>query len=114
MAYVERALKKLAKVKTADNVAIGRAQKLFHRLENIDPELQYYATYLEVKDYGFGATYYIPTDFVSDADPEGDLVTLDATFREVQNRTWFRKPTFVARGQARAEALPDALEPAGA
>lgn len=51
---MELEIKKLDEVWTADSQKLGLAQYLFHRTKEIDPDLQYYASYLEVEDYQFG------------------------------------------------------------
>lgn len=98
--------RKLDEVWTADSKKLGSAYRLFHREEEINPALQYYASYLEVESYEYGETYYVPTDFIAGRDESGK-VTLTVTLGEVLRRTWLRMPDFVAQGQDRREALPE-------
>lgn len=102
----EKKLKKYAAVVTSDGHAVGTALRLRHRTEDIDPELKLYASYLEVMGVELGNQSYIPTDFISDYDPEQDVVTLAVKFDIVEDETWNRAPTFIARREDTVEELP--------
>ncbi len=99
-------IKKLEETWTADGKKLGLSQNLFHRENEIKPELQLYATYLEIEDYEFGGVFFVPTDYIAarDAADEGGL-KLTVKYAEVMKRTWFRMPDFVAFGQSRKEEL---------
>ena len=97
---------KLAEVRTADDKKLGLTQALYHRQAEIDPKLQFYATYLEVENYEFGEVYYVPTDFIVQETIGDDKIRLQTTFDQVQQKTWFRLPDFIARGEGRKEELP--------
>ncbi len=102
---MELDIRKLDELWTADNKKLGLAQQLFHRLADINPNLQLYASYLEVKDFDYGEVFYVPTDFITGRDVETGRLTLDVTYNDVMKRTWFRMPEFVVRGQGRKETL---------
>ncbi len=59
-------IKKLDEVWTADAKKLGLAQQLFHRQDEVNPDLQLYASYLEVENFEYGEVFYVPTDFVAD------------------------------------------------
>ena len=99
-------LYKFDEIWTRDGYLLGEAYNLCHRTQDIDPVLQLYATYLYVVSFDIGDDYYVPLDFIAGREPDG-RVTLAVTMKQVQNRTWTRIPDFVARGQARHEALPE-------
>ena len=100
-------IKRRAEVWTADEQKLGLAQYLYHRTEDINPALQLYASYLEVEDFAYGATFYVPTDFLAEDETAPGRLVLSKTRAEAMQRTWFRMPEFVVRGQSRKEALPD-------
>jgi hypothetical protein len=105
---MELNINKLDEVWTADDKKLGLAQKLFHRLGDINPELQLYATYLVVENFKYGEVFYIPTDFISEPQDESQRLTLLMTHKQILQRTWFRMPNFVASDQARKESLGEA------
>lgn len=102
---MEIKVKKLDEVWTADGKKLGLAQQLFHRLDEINPDLQLYASYLEVENYDYGEVFYIPTDFIDESPGESNRLTLTLTRDKILQRTWFRMPNFVASNQARRELL---------
>lgn len=104
---MKQSIKKLEEVWTADNQKLGLAHNLYHRQENINPELQLYASYLAVKDYDLGLNFFIPTDFIQDRDMESGKTILSTTKKQVMKRTWFRMPDFIAQGKAQKESLAD-------
>lgn len=97
-------IKKLEEVWTADGRKLGQATTLYHRLEDIDPELELYAQYLEVCNLDIGDNYFVPTDFLRREGADGRLVTT-VNFREVMERTWTRMPDFVFSRAGRKEEL---------
>ena len=67
----------------------------------------YYASYLEVESFEYGATYFVPTDFIAPREPESGRVTLTVTLQEVMEHTWFVMPDFILHGEARKETLAE-------
>ena len=102
---MKQSIKKLEEVWTADNQKLGLAQNLYHRKEDINPNLQLYASYLEVGDYDMGLAFFIPTDFIQYRDKESGKTMLSASKKQVMKRTWFRMPDFIAQGKAQKESL---------
>jgi hypothetical protein len=100
-------VKKLDEVWTEDDKKLGLAQELLHRLEAVNPDLLYYASYLEVESYEYGMTYFVPTDFIAVREPESGRVTLTATLKDVMDNTWFVIPDFIVRSEARKETLAE-------
>ena len=98
-------IKKLEEVWTKDEKMLGLTQGLFHRLEGINPKLQFYGSYLEVESYEYGASYFVPTDFIAPREPDSARIMLTVTLRDVMEHTWFVMPDFIVHGQARREAL---------
>lgn len=96
---------KLDEVWTADSQKLGVAHHLYHNLGEVNPDLQLYASYLEVESFDFGDDYYLPTDFITGRDPATGRVHLDVTLKQVMEATWFRRPDCIVRGQARQEEL---------
>ena len=103
---LQQQLYKFDEIWTRDGYLLGEAHHLCHRTQDIDPVLLLYPTYLYVVSFDIGDDYYVPLDFVAGRDPDG-RVTLAVTMKQIQDRTWTRTPDFVARGQARHEALPE-------
>jgi hypothetical protein len=99
-------IKKLDEVWTVDQNKLGLAQRLFHRQDEVNPDLQLFASYLEVENFEYGEGFYIPTDFISGHDPESGHLFLTVTRDQVMNRTWFRMPNFIAHQQYDQELLP--------
>ena len=99
--------RKLDEVWTSDGRKLGLAQRLFHRTEEAEPAKLLYESYLEVENFELGSTYFVPTDFIEQSEEESGDLKISKSFNEVQERTWFRMPMFVARGEGREESLPD-------
>ncbi len=99
-------IKRLEEVWTVDQKKLGLAQRLFHRQDEVNPDLQLFASYLEVENFEYGEGFYIPTDFISGQDPESGHLLLAVTRDQVMNRTWFRMPDFIAHNQYDQETLP--------
>lgn len=102
---MDHGIKKFDEVWTEDDKKLGLAQEMFHRLDEVNPELLYYASYLEVESFEYGATYFVPTDFIAPREPESERVTLTVTLKDVMEQTWFAMPDFIAHSNARKEGL---------
>lgn len=99
-------IKKLDEIWTADNKKLGLVKDLYHRPEEeVDPAVEYYASYLEVENFEYGSDYYVPTDFIDERDEATGAVKLKVSFAKVMDRTWFRMPDFIARGRAQKTEL---------
>ena len=98
-------ISKLEEVWTADDKKLGVANAVYHRLEGVNPELKYYASYLHVQNFDLGDDYYIPTDFIKGRDPETGLLVLKTTFHKILENTWTRMPEFILHGNGRIEKL---------
>lgn len=98
-------IKKYDKVITADEVVLGEALRIHHRLEDINPELRLYASYLEVWSIEFGGHSYIPTDYIDEYDAAKGIVYLTETVHTFQQETWDRAPSFIAGHHSRQEEL---------
>jgi len=100
------AIKKYSEVWTNDGVLLGEAMHIYHRLENVNPALKFYAAYLETFSFELGEHYYIPLEFVGGYEEGNGRLTLTVSRKKVEDQTWNRMPTFVANGNARKEHLP--------
>ena len=103
---MDHEIKKFDEVWTADEKKLGLAQKMFHRQNEVNPDLQLYATYLEVDNFEYGEGFYIPTDFITGRDPVTGHLLLTVTTNQVMNHTWFRMPDFVTHKLYDQELLP--------
>ncbi len=101
-------INELEDVWTADDKKLGVANAVYHRLEGVDPELQYYASYLYVQNFDYGDDYYIPTDFIKGREGNTGALFLKTTFKEVLENTWTRMPEFILHGYGRIEKLQPA------
>ena len=101
----EKELKKGADVVTADGEFIGKALRLHHRPDEIDPELKLYGTYLESSNLLIGSHFFVPIDFIADYDSQNLLVSLTVPASAVMAETWDREPTFIAGHLDKAEEL---------
>ena len=104
---METEIKKRDEVWTVDEQKLGMALQLFHRTGEINPALQLYASYLEVEDFDYGETFYVPTDFIAERQVETGRILLSKKRDEAMKLTWFRMPDFVAQGRSRKETLPE-------
>jgi hypothetical protein len=102
----EKELKKGADVVTADGVFLGKAVRLYHRVDEIDPELKLYAAYLGISNLKMGNQIFIPVDFIADYDPQNAQVTLTVSKSAAMSETWDREPTFIAGRRDTVENLP--------
>jgi hypothetical protein len=91
---------------TKDGLYLGNAIRLHHRQHEVNPELKYYAAYLETFSFETGERYYMPTDFIKMSAVENGRLTLTITLAQVEHNTWNREPAFVASGQAWTEEVP--------
>ena len=107
MLIMELVIGKLDEVWTTDEQKLGLAQHLYFREEGIDPDLQFYESYIEVENYDWGSVFYVPTDFVSGRSDQDHRIRLSVTFSEALEQTWTRMPHFVAHGEGRKEDLPE-------
>jgi hypothetical protein len=98
--------KKYDKVTTTDEVSLGELVRIHHRVEDINPELQLYASYLEVWSIDFGGHIYVPTDFIDAYDEAAGTVYLTETTHTVQQETWDRAPSFIAGRKSQRQELP--------
>lgn len=98
-------ISKLEEVWTADDKKLGVANAVYHRLEGVNPELKYYASYLHVQNFDYGDDYYIPTDFIDGRDQESGKLSLTKTFQQILENTWTRMPEFILHGNGRIEKL---------
>lgn len=91
---------------TSDGIKLGVARALHHRPpQEVNPEEQLYAIYLEVVNYELGDDLFIPTDFLEPRDETSGRVDLDLPFKAVMQRTWSRAPEFVAKRLGRETRL---------
>jgi len=98
--------KKYDKVVTADDVGLGELMRIHHRQEDINPELQLYASYLEVWSINFGGHIYVPTEFIDEYDEAASTISLTETKHIVQQETWDRMPSFIAGRKSQRQELP--------
>ena len=101
----DKELKKGADVVTADGEILGKALRLHHRPDEVDPELKLYGTYLEAPNLLMGSHFFVPVDFIADYDPQELLVTLTVPASAVMAETWDREPTFIAGHLDKIEEL---------
>jgi len=100
-------INKFDEIWTADRIRLGLAERIYHREEDVNPDLELYSSYLEIESFDLGYNYYIPFDFIHD-DHDAEGIELTVTFEAVQKNTWSRMPFFIAHGEARIEELPAA------
>jgi len=111
---VELTINEFDQVWTSDGFKLGAARCWhYRREEEVNPEEQLYARYLEVESFELGDSFYVPADYIVGYDEAGDKLLLDASLKVVMNRTWTRTPDFVARKQGRIVPLRPDLEEAG-
>jgi hypothetical protein len=101
----DKGLRKGADVLAADGEFVGKAFRLHHRPDNIDPELKLYASYLEATNLVMGSNIFIPVDFIADFDRSANRVALTVPGRVVLDETWDREPSFIAAHLAKTEDL---------
>ncbi|HSM56470.1 MAG TPA: hypothetical protein VK879_09985 [Candidatus Sulfomarinibacteraceae bacterium] len=104
---------KMDEVWTADDFKLGMAHCLYYRPEDqVRPGELLYAAYLEVVNYQLGDDYFVPLDFIERVDGADSRLKLTVPLKTVMNRTWSRRPEFVARKLGRRAVLtyPDNTE----
>lgn len=101
-------LKAKDEIWSKDGQRLGLADHIYHRTdtENVDPELELYASYLHVFSTEIGDDYYVPLEFIY-ADEANGRFAIDLTMEEAMAKGWSRLPDFVAKGQATKEELPN-------
>lgn len=105
---MEFTINKLEEIWTADDKKLGITNAIYHRLEGVNPELGYYASYLHVQNFDYGDDYYIPTEFIKGRDQKTGLIVLEKTFKEILENTWTRMPEFILHGSGQIEKLSPA------
>lgn len=101
-------LKKFTEVRTADGEAVGVTMRFVHRpVEDVDPDLKLYRSYLIFQSIVLGGPVYVPTVFIADYDPEHNRLTLAADLKTLAEELWNREPNFVAAGLGVYEELPE-------
>jgi hypothetical protein len=106
MDLTDTIITKETEVWTKDGKSLGNAMHLYHRQEEINPQLQFYATYLEIFSFETGERHYLPTDYLSPSEGENGRLAVSLTLAQVEHKTWNRKPSFIASGKAVREDLP--------
>ena len=104
----ENNIKKYAQVFTADEVNVGRAIRLHHRTDDINPDMRLYASYLESNSIQMGGSIYIPTEFIDGVDPEANSIWLSVNLSTVKRETWDRIPDFIAHRTNKIEEFEEA------
>jgi hypothetical protein len=98
-------LKAKDEIWSKDGQRLGLANHIYHRTENVNPELELYGRYLHVFSTEIGDDYYVPLEFIKKDEKNGRF-TIDLTMEEAMARGWSRLPDFVAKGNATKEELP--------
>lgn len=95
---------------TSDEEKLGVARALHYRPpQDVNPEEQLYAAYLEVVNYELGDDLYIPTDFLEPREEDTNRIYVKFPMKTIMHRTWSRAPEFVAKKLGREVRL-DAVE----
>lgn len=93
---------------TSDGFKLGVARTLHYRpQEEVNPEEQLYAAYLEIVNYELGDDFYVPTDFLQEPDEDEGRIKLEVEMKDVQHRTWSRAPEFAVQKLGRKVRLTD-------
>lgn len=104
----EKGLKKMAEVYTNDGERIGVTLRFIHRpIEEVNPDLRLYRSYLIIQSVLLGGPAYIPTLYVGGYDPAANRIDLTVNFDRLEDETWNREPDFAARGLGVYEELPE-------
>jgi hypothetical protein len=101
----DKELRRGTAVWTADGHDIGYATRLHHRQNEVNPDLKFYGSYLELFSIPLGGDTYIPTDYIRNYDPTDNKLLLSVTLNDIAKETWNRMPTFIAHHRATTEAL---------
>lgn len=100
-------VRKNISVLTSDGFELGQTHKLYHRLDEAEPELKLFATYLMVVNFDIGDDFYVPTDYVDTAKWDGTAVYLTLSRNEVGQQSLTTLPQFIAAHRFREEKLPE-------
>ena len=104
----EKNLKKYSEIFTDDGERIGVALRFVHRpIEDVDPMVRLYRTYLVVQSILLGGPAYIPTIYVAAYDPAANRVNLAVNLNTLEEELWNREPDFVAYGRGVYEELAE-------
>lgn len=101
----DKELRRGTAVWTADGHDIGYSIRLHHRQNEVNPDLKFYGSYLELFSMLLGGATYIPTDYIRNYDPVDNKLLLSVTLEDIAKETWDRTPSFIAHHQATTEAL---------
>lgn len=101
----DKELRRGTTVWTADGHDIGYSIRLHHRQNEVNPDLKFYGSYLELFSMLLGGATYIPTDYIRNYDPVDNKLLLSVTLEDIAKETWDRTPSFIAHHQATTEAL---------
>ncbi len=103
---IETTIQEGDRVLSADGYDLGVARSLHYRpAEEVNPQEQLYAVYLQVMNFEMGDEFYIPVDFLEPRGEEQEVVRLSVPVRFVQRRAWSRAPEFVAMQLGTTERL---------
>lgn len=103
---MEHNINKFDEVWTADGKKLGIAYKIFHRQDDVNPNLQLYKSYICVVNFEYGEEFFVPTDFIEGRDTETGNLLLSISFKRVMDLTYFRMPDFVVHRKYDLELLP--------
>lgn len=104
----EKNFKKYTEIFTSDGERIGVALRFVHRpIEDVDPMVRLYRTYLIVQSVLLGGPAYIPTVYVGDYDLAAGRLNLAVNLNKLEEELWNREPDFVAYGRGVYEELND-------
>ena len=104
----EKSLKKYTEIFTEDDERIGVALRFVHRpVEDVDPMVRLYRTYLVVQSILLGGPAYIPTVYVAGYDPAANRLNLAVNLNTLEEELWNREPDFVAYGRGVYEELAE-------
>jgi hypothetical protein len=106
-------IRKFDEVWTTDNHLLGLAYHIQRRTGEVNPDLQFFAAYLIVKNLEIGDDYFVPVNYISHYDPDNGRVQLSVSFRTVMERTWTRLPQFVLAGHNQREELVETPQSVG-
>ena len=99
-------LKKKDEIWSKDGHLLGQVNQIYHRTNDVNPELELYARYLHVFSLELGDDYYLPMEFITE-DKETGRFTFDMTMEKVVAKGWSRLPTFIVEGESTEEELPE-------
>lgn len=104
----EKNLKKYSEIFTDGGERIGVALRFVHRpVEDVDPMVRLYRTYLVVQSILLGGPAYIPTVYIAAYDPAAGRVNLAVNLNTLEEELWNREPDFVAYGRGVYEELAE-------